>query len=373
VLSTLAVEVALLLACEKPLRERDEPLVPAPQPSRPSERLRLATWNVEWLSGTVGSGAVPRTVADYARLRDHALRLDADVIALQEVENRAAVARLLNPDEYQVLLSEGGREQRIALAYRRSVRVTDHREFAALDVGDVRPGLDVTVALGQRSLRLLVVHLKARCPSQPLESGRPCATLARQLPILESWIDARAREGVPFAVLGDFNRRFFATADEPFWRDIDDADPAEADLWSPTEGVKAGCNQRYPDFVDHIVLSRTARALMVPGSFSELLYDRRDSATLSDHCPLVLTLSTAPGDFHHEKVPPLASAPEDAGAVHGRGSVKGNINGRGARIYHLPGCNSYENTVVDEAKGERWFRTEQEAADAGWLKATNCQ
>jgi endonuclease YncB( thermonuclease family) len=47
-------------------------------------------------------------------------------------------------------------------------------------------------------------------------------------------------------------------------------------------------------------------------------------------------------------------------------AIKGNINGEGERIYHAPGSPSYDNTVVDESKGERWFRTESEARAAGW-------
>jgi endonuclease YncB( thermonuclease family) len=46
--------------------------------------------------------------------------------------------------------------------------------------------------------------------------------------------------------------------------------------------------------------------------------------------------------------------------------IKGNINGAGERIYHVPGSSSYEETVVDESKGERWFCTEAEARAAGW-------
>jgi endonuclease YncB( thermonuclease family) len=46
--------------------------------------------------------------------------------------------------------------------------------------------------------------------------------------------------------------------------------------------------------------------------------------------------------------------------------IKGNINGEGDRIYHVPGTSSYDDTVVDEGKGERWFCTETEARTAGW-------
>lgn len=52
--------------------------------------------------------------------------------------------------------------------------------------------------------------------------------------------------------------------------------------------------------------------------------------------------------------------------------IKGNIASDGEKIYHISGCASYNVTKIDEARGERWFCTEQEALDAGWRKAYNC-
>ena len=46
--------------------------------------------------------------------------------------------------------------------------------------------------------------------------------------------------------------------------------------------------------------------------------------------------------------------------------IKGNINSKGERIYHVPGTSKYDATVIDESKGERWFRSEEEAIAAGW-------
>jgi micrococcal nuclease len=46
--------------------------------------------------------------------------------------------------------------------------------------------------------------------------------------------------------------------------------------------------------------------------------------------------------------------------------IKGNINAKGEKIYHLPGSRDYEKTVIEPAKGERWFCTEAEANLAGW-------
>ncbi|MBI3577452.1 thermonuclease family protein [Candidatus Gottesmanbacteria bacterium] len=52
--------------------------------------------------------------------------------------------------------------------------------------------------------------------------------------------------------------------------------------------------------------------------------------------------------------------------------IKGNISTTGDKIYHTPGCGSYDKTVIDESTGERWFCTEEEAVAAGWRKAKNC-
>jgi micrococcal nuclease len=50
-------------------------------------------------------------------------------------------------------------------------------------------------------------------------------------------------------------------------------------------------------------------------------------------------------------------------------AIKGNINRRGERIYHLPGDSSYDGTVITASKGERYFCTVAEALAAGWRAA----
>ena len=46
--------------------------------------------------------------------------------------------------------------------------------------------------------------------------------------------------------------------------------------------------------------------------------------------------------------------------------IKGNKN---SKIYHLPGCGSYDQ--ISE-KNIVWFKTEEEAQAAGYRKARNC-
>ncbi|OGF30413.1 hypothetical protein A3H09_02080 [Candidatus Falkowbacteria bacterium RIFCSPLOWO2_12_FULL_45_13] len=66
--------------------------------------------------------------------------------------------------------------------------------------------------------------------------------------------------------------------------------------------------------------------------------------------------------------PSVPNTPEEKNCT-----IKGNINSKGEKIYHSPGCKSYNTTQIDEDKGEKWFCSEVEAIAAGWRKALNCQ
>ncbi len=58
-----------------------------------------------------------------------------------------------------------------------------------------------------------------------------------------------------------------------------------------------------------------------------------------------------------------------ASAQNGECNIKGNVNTRGERIYHVPGQKYYKATRISASHGERWFCSEQEARAAGWRKA----
>jgi hypothetical protein len=58
-------------------------------------------------------------------------------------------------------------------------------------------------------------------------------------------------------------------------------------------------------------------------------------------------------------------APEASTESERKCPIKGNISSSG-KIYHMPGSRNYDRTVIDEASGERWFCTENEARAAGW-------
>lgn len=269
--------------------------------ARAAEPLRIATWNMEHLSEDGTKGCKLRTDADYDVMRRYAERLNADVVAFEEVESVKAAARVFDPTKYQILIEarpagdafpcrglEGRTltRQAVGFAIRKGITVTRAPDLTDLQLGDpnLRSGVDVTIsAPGRAPLRLLAVHLKSGCFSG--DKGEACQTLMRQVPILERWIDARAQEGMRFAVLGDFNRRL-ARSGDIVWSEIDDADPPNADLALAEGGAGPKCDPRYSEFIDHIVLD--AQATRDLQGFEELTY--ADGERASDHCPVVATL-----------------------------------------------------------------------------------
>jgi endonuclease/exonuclease/phosphatase family metal-dependent hydrolase len=258
------------------------------------QELRLATWNLYWLSAEPSTGMVRRSVDDYAHLRRYARQLDADVIALQEVDGVAAARRVFDPAIYAFhFTGDGKNRQKTGFAWKRNLTVEPQPDLVELAISRTRRGADILVRLGDRSIRLLAVHLKSGCFDDPMNSSkRACSVLNQQLPVLESWIDARAAEGIPFAVLGDFNRRFIDG--DTFWPELDDQEPAESDLTAVTRQRTSRCwDGRYPVYIDHIVLSHSAGRWLLPGSFQQQLYDPADASLrkiLSDHCPVAVTL-----------------------------------------------------------------------------------
>ena len=245
---------------------------------------------------------------DYRRLEAIADRLNADVVALQEVDGEAAAAEVFDVSEYDFFFSSRNNTQLTGFAVRKTLDVVQNPDFEGLNVtGGLRHGTDITVTVEEQPIRFLSVHLKSGCFDRDLESASPnsdCGKLNRQIPELESWIDTRAEEMVPFVVFGDFNRRFDASGDT-FWPEIDDGDPENADLLRVNEGETSSCWQgQYPMYIDHLVFDSLSSEWIVDDSFEQILYNEPFSSNserarlqreLSDHCPLAVNLELKDG------------------------------------------------------------------------------
>ncbi len=82
---------------------------------------------------------------------------------------------------------------------------------------------------------------------------------------------------------------------------------------------------------------------------------------------LTKTATKAPSTVTPTKAPVVSSQCPQGCTTHVSGcDIKGNINNKGEKIYHVPGSPSYNNTKIDPEKGERWFCTEAEAQSNGF-------
>jgi endonuclease/exonuclease/phosphatase family metal-dependent hydrolase len=262
-----------------------------------AQPIKLATWNLNWFTTSTNptdraADAPRRTAGDVAALRAYADRLDADIVAFEEVDGAGSAAALFPADRYDIITIREAVAQQVGVAVRRPLTVRQNPDIEALDVEPafaphrLRNGLDATVVFPDgATLRLLVVHLKTGCITDDLaQSRRPaCALLARQIPPLTAWVGARAAEGVPFVVLGDFNRDF----DRP--EALSDALQLAAPLVRVTSGTSDPCWSGGP-FIDHIFLGGAARSWLIPASLRVMTYKSGDKDHLSDHCPISVRL-----------------------------------------------------------------------------------
>lgn len=268
-------------------------------PGKLAGRLRVATWNLR---------NFPDHGQDRARLQERLHELGADVIAVQEVHDAAALKQMM-PGWELVLSEAGGRGgQRLGFLYDPAAleligAPREHRELAM--GGAVRPGLSgyLRARDGGPDFHVMVVHLKARDEGYALrrEQWRVLTEIVREI----------ARDDGDLIVLGDFNTTGpprGAPADElalldahlggvGLRRAANDAgctvywDGARRDAWHEPSQLdlvwvadlhEGGASQARVQPLLHC--ARHACAAFR----STATYPERDYADVSDHCPLIV-------------------------------------------------------------------------------------
>jgi endonuclease/exonuclease/phosphatase family metal-dependent hydrolase len=276
------MRLLILLSCLLPLRLQ-------------AADLKIATWNLDWLTTReagdrrLPADVVPRSAGDFDLLAAYAQELNADVVAIEEVDGSAAAMKLFPRDRYSIHMTRDHVVQRVGIAVRRGLRYDANLDVTGLSLGHLRSGADITLHLGAADLRILAVHLKKGCRDKPLQRARDkaCLELESQIPLLAEWIAARRQEGVPFLVLGDFNRSM--DGKDALLADLRQAAP----LVRATEGRSSPCwgNE---SFIDHILAGGAAAEWMQPDTLRVMTFRETDTALkdrISDHCPVSVRLA----------------------------------------------------------------------------------
>lgn len=254
----------------------------------------VGTFNMEWL-GDGYADKKPRTDADYLRIADIIIKINADVLAVQEIENNAALQKVLRyAPEYSGFVAETEAPQNVGVLYKKSMVVTQKQVYQQLAVipGRLRPGLLVECKKGNFDWLMMVVHLKSSSRADSTQELREQARAIRtqQCTMLSNFVDSVIAQGAEKDVmivgdLNDFPGRIQNATLTPILENNN--------LFIPTAKMKSCSNPNWTT-IDHIVLTKSAKPRYIEGSermedFKQFL-DKADAEKVSDHCPVLLMM-----------------------------------------------------------------------------------
>ncbi|WP_140128376.1 endonuclease/exonuclease/phosphatase family protein, partial [Vibrio parahaemolyticus] len=261
------------------------------------------SWNIEWLS--INGGKVSRTSDDFVKLNQYVDKTQADIIAFQEVDSKAAVQKAVG-DGYAIYLSDRAQSnnkhlqfsdtnQYTGFAVRKDIEVSDPADFSITRGNSkLRFASYIVVNPNQKDeLHLLSVHLKAGC-SGAYKNSRDCQTLSQQGEALAKWMSEREKKKEQYAVMGDFNHNLSYQRDW-LWAIMTLGNDAQL----VTRDTQADCKVRsnknpskthqFRSLIDHIIVSPQIKAK----NAHQTLFSSQDvlDYKLSDHCPVNATVT----------------------------------------------------------------------------------
>lgn len=246
-------------------------------------------------------------------MKEVAEKLNADVIAVQEVESPEALQQIWPKDEYDFYVNmDSPWIQRTGFVVRKSSGLKigmlgDISQLGSAFKDHVRHGTELPLTIKGMTIKLLSVHLKSGCFDRALNSGYAtkrdkasgvitCDVLKNQAPALEAWLDNSIQSGFSAIIIGDFNRRFDSPIEHEtdpkvsLYAELSDGEPSGAKLFRPTDGFEAlpecqGGGSQW--LIDHALMTSELRKHYVTGSLLELPVPMKGS----DHCPVFFKMN----------------------------------------------------------------------------------
>jgi endonuclease/exonuclease/phosphatase family metal-dependent hydrolase len=176
------------------------------------EQLRIATYNIKFLDTNVSSQG-----DRLSKLQQVISLLDAQVIGLQEIKDRAALELLFPPQDWSIVIDDDSNDtQDVALAVRKPFKVLnlpddldaddEHFLFPSSADNEFFPSrrdvltVEVGLPTSNKSFFVMVFHSKSRVGGRTNTDGRREGSARKVLEVLK-----RDYEDKDFILLGDFN------------------------------------------------------------------------------------------------------------------------------------------------------------------------
>ncbi len=255
------------------------------------DNLNIGTFNIQWLGDGI-EDIVHRENSDYERIAEVIEDCGADIMALQEIENQAALTKVLGfIPEYSGFVLGGEAGQNVGLIYKPGIEVSNIESLPQLIVkpGKTRAGLDLNVKFGEFDFRMLVVHLKSTSRYDSTDEMRENSIIWRrqQVDFINYWVDSLVSnsEEKDYIILGDFN-------DYPGKLNNSTMDSLinNSGLEILSSGLKS-CKDKNWNSIDHIIVTESAAGRYKPKSVRmwnfRSAYPDEEADKISDHCPVI--------------------------------------------------------------------------------------
>lgn len=254
-----------------------------------SSALKVGTFNLEWFGDGVDDRN-QRSDYDVKMIADLMIESGADIIGLQEIENAAAMDRLIkHMPGYKYIIGETGYVQNPAVIFRDSINVKFVENYQPLAVkpNRTRAGLVVEVKKGNFDFVMMVVHFKSTSRFDSTQQLRQESFELRrqQALVVKNWADSittktKERDVI---IVGDFN-------DNPK-RDTKVLLPIiQSNEFMFLSESLGSCKNPNWDCIDHIVINRSVFERLIPGTVYmydvPAKYEDYEVDKISDHCPV---------------------------------------------------------------------------------------
>ena len=259
----------------------DEALDECPDP------LRIVTWNIE--NFTVSRGEDEATLETLVAVWE---RINADVIALQEIGSENAIQLLLaavaaqTDRHYEFALNRRG-TQRVGFAWDsdRVEPLDDPEELRDVALNNLRPAFVQAFTFSDYDFTLVTLHLKAT-----QTAGSQKIRVAQSI-LLAQWLSERPEDADQDVIfLGDFNDYYDAENLDPLAQVV----YFTADILP--EDTISYIGDDFESLIDHVALTDGVRdefcSLQVFDPADIALSEDEFEALASDHLPVIAVFST---------------------------------------------------------------------------------
>lgn len=258
-----------------------------------SKTITVATFNTEWLGDGIDD-TKERFSYDYEKIAKILYMTNADIIALQEVENEKAIEKVTEYLQgYNFFVANGTGKQNVAFLYNPKLEIRIVGDYQPINVepGRTRPGLIAYVKKGNFDFILMNVHLKSTSRYDSTDELREKSYKLRQeqATAISNWVDSLQKysKEKDIIILGDFN-------DNPLRKSHPTLTPLliNKKLSFLTAELKSCQNPKW-DNIDNIVVTTSVLGRVIFNSLHQInfyqLLNKKEAKTISDHCPVIIS------------------------------------------------------------------------------------